>query len=91
VTGLSRSDSDQLSGGSKTPTTTLTTMDDFASDTDSDYTSYWRDWVSALHFFFRYTACLLEFGPLVGVWSARPPALLLAAVERTHGEDKSSE
>lgn len=20
-------------------------MDDFASDTDSDYTSYWRDWV----------------------------------------------
>jgi hypothetical protein len=22
------------------------TMDDFASDTDSDYTSYWRDWVS---------------------------------------------
>ena len=22
-------------------------MDDFASDTDSDYTSYWRDWVSA--------------------------------------------
>ena len=22
-------------------------MDDFVSDTDSDYTSYWRDWVSA--------------------------------------------
>ena len=22
------------------------TMDDFASETDSDYTSYWRDWVS---------------------------------------------
>ena len=21
-------------------------MDHFASDTDSDYTSYWRDWVS---------------------------------------------
>ena len=21
-------------------------MDDFASETDSDYTSYWRDWVS---------------------------------------------
>ena len=20
-------------------------MDDFASETDSDYTSYWRDWV----------------------------------------------
>jgi hypothetical protein len=25
-------------------------MDDFASDTDSDYTSYWRDWVSSLNF-----------------------------------------
>jgi hypothetical protein len=25
-------------------------MDDFQSETDSDYTSYWRDWVSlALH------------------------------------------
>ena len=23
-------------------------MDDFASDTDSDYTSYWRDWVSGI-------------------------------------------
>jgi hypothetical protein len=23
-------------------------MDDFNSDTDSDYTSYWRDWVSTL-------------------------------------------
>jgi hypothetical protein len=22
-------------------------MDDFNSETDSDYTSYWRDWVSA--------------------------------------------
>jgi hypothetical protein len=65
-------------------------MDDFASDTDSDYTSYWRDWVSPLHFFFRYTACLLEFGSLVGVWSARS-ALLLAGVEITHDEDKSSE
>lgn len=26
-------------------------MDDFASDTDSDYTSYWRDWVSLIPFF----------------------------------------
>lgn len=25
-------------------------MDDFNTDTDSDYTSYWRDWVS-YHFF----------------------------------------
>lgn len=22
-------------------------MDDFVSESDSDYTSYWRDWVSA--------------------------------------------
>lgn len=28
-------------------------MDDFASDTDSDYTSYWRDWVSAFSVHFR--------------------------------------
>ena len=26
-------------------------MDEFASDTDSDYTSYWRDWVSHQHEF----------------------------------------
>lgn len=25
-------------------------MDDFNSETDSDYTSYWRDWVSFKHF-----------------------------------------
>jgi hypothetical protein len=25
-------------------------MDDFNSETDSDYTSYWRDWVSSKHF-----------------------------------------
>ena len=29
---------------------TLLNMDDFNSDTDSDYTSYWRDWVSAMIF-----------------------------------------
>lgn len=23
-------------------------MDDFASETDSDYTSYWRDWVGRM-------------------------------------------
>jgi hypothetical protein len=28
------------------------TMDDFNSETDSDYTSYWRDWVGALYFVF---------------------------------------
>ena len=26
-------------------------MDDFASETDSDYTSYWRDWVSKCSFY----------------------------------------
>lgn len=25
-------------------------MDDFNSETDSDYTSYWRDWVRFLNF-----------------------------------------
>lgn len=25
-------------------------MEDFNSETDSDYTSYWRDWVSATRF-----------------------------------------
>lgn len=27
-------------------------MDDFASETDSDYTSYWRDWVGCACFIF---------------------------------------
>lgn len=35
----------------------LAAMDDFASDTDSDYTSYWRDWVSAF------------FGAILRLWS----------------------
>lgn len=26
-------------------------MEDFNSETDSDYTSYWRDWVSEVQFF----------------------------------------
>jgi hypothetical protein len=26
-------------------------MEDFNSETDSDYTSYWRDWVSEFHFY----------------------------------------
>jgi hypothetical protein len=30
--------------------TKLNMMDDFASETDSDYTSYWRDWVSPSFF-----------------------------------------
>jgi hypothetical protein len=29
-------------------------MDDFNSETDSDYTSYWRDWVSL---FYNILAC----------------------------------
>lgn len=27
-------------------------MDDFGSETDSDYTSYWRDWVSLQSYMF---------------------------------------
>lgn len=36
-------------------------MDDFASDTDSDYTSYWRDWVSLSFRFFSTVASALAF------------------------------
>lgn len=32
-------------------------MDDFNSETDSDYTSYWRDWVSFMSFL---SACFCE-------------------------------
>ena len=34
-------------------------MDDFVSDTDSDYTSYWRDWVSAVYDCFFLITCYL--------------------------------
>ena len=34
-------------------------MDDFVSDTDSDYTSYWRDWVSAVYDSFFLISCYL--------------------------------
>lgn len=34
-------------------------MEDFNSETDSDYTSYWRDWVCA--FFFLVTASPIFF------------------------------
>lgn len=37
-------------------------MDDFASDTDSDYTSYWRDWVGFCWFF------SLFGGGMAAVW-----------------------
>jgi hypothetical protein len=46
-------------------------MDDFASDTDSDYTSYWRDWVSALRFsLFTFHLSLFNFACLLvgGFW-----------------------
>jgi len=50
-------------------------MDDFASDTDSDYTSYWRDWVSVF-FSCCFSRVFGEFRNLVGVlagvgWSVR--------------------
>ncbi len=32
-------------------------MDDFNSETDSDYTSYWRDWVSLFYTFSIAPAC----------------------------------
>lgn len=36
-----------ISPGDLSDALNIADMDDFASDTDSDYTSYWRDWVSA--------------------------------------------
>ena len=43
-------------------------MDDFASDTDSDYTSYWRDWVSLFYFSSMILlVCLFWWGDFGGV------------------------
>ena len=39
-------------------------MEDFASDTDSDYTSYWRDWVGPFHASRAFHSLLL----LLGSW-----------------------
>ena len=37
-------------------------MEDFGSDTDSEYTSYWRDWVSlSCVFLSRDTVCFQKF------------------------------
>lgn len=35
----------QTTGGEIVPCGTTAGMEDYASETDSDYTSYWRDWV----------------------------------------------
>ena len=43
-------------------------MDDLASDTDSDYTSYWRDWVSLFYFSSMILlVCLFWWGDFGGV------------------------
>jgi hypothetical protein len=62
-------------------------MDDFASDTDSDYTSYWRDWVSV--FFLSSFLSLISLvcwwgGLLVGVlfWSVVCEACAVAGGDR---------
>lgn len=36
-------------------------MDEFNSETDSDYTSYWRDWVCAANFLALKLTRLLEY------------------------------
>lgn len=59
------------------PTTgpTAATMDDFGSESDSDYTSYWRDWVSL-------DASHLPLCPLSRyIFPARPVSLLIASVD----------
>jgi hypothetical protein len=35
-------------------------MDDFNSETDSDYTSYWRDWVSFTFLLRTFLLCVRE-------------------------------
>ena len=35
-------------------------MEDFNSETDSDYTSYWRDWVSQTLFFFLFVSLYVD-------------------------------
>lgn len=42
-------------------------MEDFNSETDSDYTSYWRDWVGAqFHALVgTFTTCLTRTSPIV--------------------------
>ena len=35
-------------------------MEDFNSETDSDYTSYWRDWVSQTLFFFLFVSLFVD-------------------------------
>lgn len=60
----------------------LTIMDDFASDTDSDYTSYWRDWVSAGFLLSALLlACLLElgFGRRGFLWVGQSKGVLFSA------------
>lgn len=37
-----------------------TMMEDFASETDSDYTSYWRDWVG-FTLFLCFHACIFPY------------------------------
>jgi len=37
-------------------------MEDFNSETDSDYTSYWKDWVGcAFHFYLQAEKCVCVF------------------------------
>ena len=54
-------------------------MDDFASDTDSDYTSYWRDWVSAfdvLHvWWWQFRRGVRSFGQN-GCWIRLPEGVM---------------
>lgn len=45
-------------------------MDDFVSESESDYTSYWRDWVSSL-------APLVYFRSKGRVFSVLPAAIAL--------------
>lgn len=44
-------------------------MDDFNSETDSDYTSYWRDWVSDLHILLGPSSVIYRHAAICGIES----------------------
>lgn len=62
-------------------------MDDFNSETDSDYTSYWRDWVSAalltlVNFCLVYASCCHHI--IMQPFPQTPSVFLEKNVSRDH-------
>lgn len=56
-------------------------MEDFNSDSESDYTSYWRDWVGSLFFnFFLFFSLIFFFS--VAMW--RNPSAMKRVTDAVH-------